>query len=160
MKTSARLIAILLLVSSITRGQPAPIEDIPKGDDRIVVLRKGDAAPFDGQLFDNGTALRWNNWLQQYKYRLKADVALEIQLHQSDVAFWKKKSDVDDVKYATVTRDYQMQVANLQMQVIAARQDAANPPWYTTSWFGFTAGVVMSALLVSVGAYALHASAK
>jgi len=72
------VLLLVLLLSSAAWAQPSPdppIEAIPAGVDKIVPLRKGTLAPYTGQLYEPLTALRWANWLQQYKYRLKWDVS-------------------------------------------------------------------------------------
>src|SRR5690606_16021630 len=89
MKFKALLVVTLL--ASNAAAQASPVESIPPGDDHIEPIRKGQPAPYDGQLFDPSTALRWANWLQQYKYRLKLDVEYEQNIckveleHKSDL---------------------------------------------------------------------------
>ena len=162
-----RFISATLCVSILSVSLPVVAEDpkpassvevqtIPPGDDRIVPLRKGGPAPFDGQLFDNNTALRWGNWLLQYKFRLKADVDYQKKLGEADVELWKKKYDLVENKYVTVTGDYQKQVFDLRSDVAKYKDEALNPPWYRTPTFGFILGVVATGAVIGLGVYTYH----
>jgi hypothetical protein len=68
----ARIILALILLAPAARAQNA-IEPIPAGDDVIVSLQHGEKAPWKGQLFSPDTALRWGNYLSQYRYHLELE---------------------------------------------------------------------------------------
>lgn len=129
--------------------------DIPPGPDTIVPIRKGTDAPFDGQLFDNGTALRWGNWLLQYRLRLNADVELARRIGAADAELWKQRYTIVTDKYSAVTVDYQKQLLYWQTEANRYKRDADNPPWYRSPWFGFGLGVVCTGLAVGLSAYAI-----
>lgn len=157
--------AALLLVTTISPASFADpsgvgVQDIPPGTDKISPLRKGEPAPYDGQLFDNATSLRWGNWLLQYKLRLTADVEFERKVRAADVQLWTQRYDISEQKYTTVTRDYQEKVAALSSQVMTLQLEVNNPPWYRSPWFGFTAGVVFTGACIGLGAYSLHTATK
>jgi hypothetical protein len=113
-------------------------------------------APFDGQFFDNNTALRWGNWLSQYKFRLKLDVDYQKKLGDADVELWKKKYDLEENRYMVVTGDYQKQVAKLENDMAKYKDEALNPPWYRTTTFGFILGVVATGAVIGLGVYTYH----
>lgn len=163
-KFSLAVMAALLLLTcqanADTSSTATVVQSIPPGDDKITPLRKGDPVPYDGQLFDNATALRWGNWLLQYKLRLDLDVGYEQKLRQADVSLWTQKYDISEKKYETVTADYQRKVAALEGQVVQYRMEVQNPPWYRSPLFGFTVGIVFTGLCVGVGAYALNTTTK
>jgi hypothetical protein len=142
--------------SSSTSSPNPEIQTIPTGEDKIVPLRKGEMAPFDGQFFDNNTALRWGNWLSQYKFRLKLDVDYQKKLGDADVELWKKKYDLEENRYMVVTGDYQKQVAKLENDVAKYKDEALNPPWYRTTTFGFILGVVATGAVIGLGVYTYH----
>lgn len=133
------------------------LQDIPSGPDKIIPLRKGDPTPFDGQLYDNQTALRWGNWLLQYKFRLEADVNLQRKLGEADTELWKKKYELMEDKYKVTTTDYQAQVAHWQTETARYKVESENPPWYRTPLMGFALGVVFTGATIGLGAYAIHA---
>jgi hypothetical protein len=133
-------------------GSVAPVVPLPPGEDNIVVLKKGDPAPFTGQLFDQPTALRWGNYLLQYKFRLQADVELQRKLGGLDLQLAEKKLVLEKELYTKVTTD-------LQAKLDAANKRlAVGPAWYETPTFGFAAGIVTSLVVVGVTAAFVHAT--
>lgn len=108
---------------------------VPAGTDQILPMRKGEPAPFDGQIFDNATALRWGNWLVQYKNLVKNNKELDQKICQADVDLQQKKIDLMTSEYNRVTQE-------LQAKLSTAQAEAASPPWYRTVTFGVALGVV------------------
>lgn len=131
-----------------------PITTFPPGDDKIVGLKSGQSAPFDGQLFDSNTAIRWGNWMQQYQLRLKSDVELQKQTDGAEITYLTDVLQLERTKYTTVTQDYQKQITALDLQLSEAT------PWYKTQTFAFVMGVVCTAGAVSLGIWAFEARAK
>lgn len=150
-RTSSLLVALVLLACPRTAlgDGPAPVAPIPPGDDRIEVLMQGQPAPYTGQLFDNKTALRWGNYLEQYRLRLRIDVEQAQKVDQAQIDFWKTKADLSEQRYTTVTVDYQKQVAVLQ-------EELRNPPFYRSTWFGVALGVAGTCLAVGATAWLVH----
>ncbi len=126
-----------------------PVQSIPPGDDKIVPLATGEKSPFSGQLFDTPTALRWANWLTQYKARLQLDVESQKRVDQIEIDLLKSKLELERGQYREVTYDYQRQIAELQVEL-------RDQPWYKSPWFGFGMGVAASVVLVGTAAYVIH----
>lgn len=146
-----------LLVTTLTVpvfAQDKPIKDVPAGDDKIVVVRKGDTVPFDGQLFDSSTALRWANWLKQYQLVLKIDGEYRDKLCKAQTDYNQKVIEAQEVRYKTVTLDYQSTVAKQQTEMMELRRSMDEPPFYKSVWFGVVIGVVMTGAAVGLGVYA------
>jgi len=158
MPRSARFLLPLLLLTMTTRALAQDVQTIPPGEDKIVSVREGDKSPFTGQLFDQQTALRWANWLQQYKLRLKIDVEQQKKLSEVEVGFVKQLLQIEKDKYAAVTQDYQTRSALQQTKIQELEAEIKNPPWYSSVWFGAALGVLTTTLAVSLGAFALHAA--
>ena len=137
---------LLVLLPRLVLAQTAPVTDVPPGEDVIVVVKKGDPAPFTGQLFDNATSLRWGNWLLQYKLRLKIDVEYIQRVDAAELEYQKKLVTIEQTKYLSVTTELQKTVTGLQNQL-------ANPPFYQTFWFGMTVGVALSVVAVGFVAW-------
>lgn len=151
-----RTLTVLTLLPSLVFGQE--LETIPPGPDKIQPVKAQEPAPYAGMLYDNDTALRWANWLKQYKVRLKADVekeqktcAVKLSYDAGVLASEKKRSKElqDDLK----GRLQRSEKARLD-----AEERMRNPPWYTTTWFGVGLGVVGSVTVVGVTAWALSSS--
>lgn len=151
-----RALASALLVLSLTRpatAQERPkLTPIPPGDDKIQTVRQGEPAPFTGQLFDNATALRWSNFLEQALARWAADVKAEREKAAAEALFAQKRLDEQQAFYqAEVLRQQQFLLAEQQRHqqaVSALEAKLRDRPFYQSPWFGFTAGVVVSGALI------------
>lgn len=145
-----RLVAVVLLVLFPLEllAQTPSLQPVPPGNDVIVVVNQGDKAPFTGQLFDQSSAIRWGNYLQQCRVRLVADVELQKKTDDAQIEYWKKVTEIEQNKYTEVVTDYQNRLSK-----------AENPPFYKTFWFGFIAGTTAAVLLaVGLGALAIGLS--
>jgi hypothetical protein len=152
MRTVA-LIVLLTLLPSRAWGDTVPVVPVPSGEDRIEVVKKGDPAPFTGQLFDQPTALRWANYLQQYKFRLQADVEFQKKYDGLELDYAKKQLELERAQYTQVTGD-------LQKKLDAAQKELAEgPPWYKTTGFGVAIGVLVT-VAAAAGTAALINAAK
>lgn len=141
-RTAFAVTALLLHAGSL-RAQE--VVAVPAGQDVIVPVKKGEPAPFDGQLFDNGTSLRWANWLVQYKHLVVTNKSLDQTICKADVDLQQKKIDLLQQQYTTVTTD-------LQAKLTKAQEAEANPPWYHTATFGLVVGVAGTLALGAVTA--------
>lgn len=156
MKLLITVAMLLSIVGTAKADPPTPaVQDIPTGADKIYPLRKGDVAPYDGQLFDNATGMRWGNWLMQYKLRLNNDVAYEQKLRTDDAKLCEERRAISDQKYAIVTDTYQSNVAIMSAQLTQAQYEASNPPWYRSPFFSFTLGVVTTGVMLTFTVYSL-----
>src|SRR6266576_2213660 len=127
MNLNAFTVALLLLA---TKSYAQDIATLPAGDDRIVTLHLSQPAPFEGQLFDNNTALRWGFWLQQYKLRLKLDVdtANKTCSVRLDNAASVLKIQADTA--TLIQKDLRERLVASEKARLLAEDDARNPPWY------------------------------
>jgi hypothetical protein len=127
----------MLQVNNEAHAQGADVQNVPSGNDKVIPIRKGEPAPIDGQLFDNDTALRWANWLVQYKNLVRVNNTYYEKVCSIDKDLAAKKLEIQEHQYQVVTAD-------LQKNLSKAQDDAANPPFYKTFWFGATIGVAVS----------------
>lgn len=153
-----RVIILCLLIPSLAWGQQVPIETIPPGEDKITSVKKGQLVPYDGQLFDIDTSIRWAFWLQQYKYRLAADVEKEQKFCETRVGHEKSVLLVEKDRNKKVEEDLRARLGKSEQARIQAEEDARNPPWYTTAEFGIVVGAVAAAAVFAVTAWALGES--
>lgn len=123
-------------------AQTPPVETIPAGDDRIVPMSKGQAAPFEGQLFEPATALRWANWLQQYKLRLKVDVEREQKMCAVQLDFSGEKLRIEREKWQTITEDYRKRLLESEKARAASEELRLHPPFFESPVFYYGLGVV------------------
>lgn len=137
----------LVLLASPALGDPLPLTPVPTGDDRIVVVKQGELAPYAGQLFDTPTALRWANYLHQCKYRLGADVDYQKKLDDADKKALETIVAVERQKYDVVSKDLEGRLAR-----------AEDPPFYRQVWFGVVLGVVGTIGAVAATAALVHAA--
>jgi hypothetical protein len=150
-----RFLALVLLLTLLPRlawaDPPAPVIAVPPGEDVIVVVKKDAPAPFTGQLFDQATALRWGNWLQQYRYRLQADVELQKKLDAADIDYQKKLVALAQEKYERVTGELEAKNTLLTTQLY-------DRPFYTSVWFGVVLGALAMGACVGLAAYGLSST--
>lgn len=149
------LCAILTVLPRLAWGDPVdePVQAVPPGEDRIEAVKKGDPAPFDAQCFDQPTAIRWGNYLVQYKYRLKLDHGYLRALDEANDEYNKKLLQAEKDKYNDV-------VPKLEYENSELRRQLDNPPFYKTVWLGVVLGVVTTGALVALTAYGLDAASK
>ncbi len=141
------LIATLLGQVNIARADGADVVNIPAGADKIVPMRKGEPSPMEGQLFDNDTALRWANWLVQYKNLLKHNVELQQKLCSIDMNLATQKLEIEQARTQKIIPD-------LEAKLAKAKDDAEHPPFYKTFWFGASLGGTITAIGI-IGAASL-----
>jgi hypothetical protein len=132
--------------TALSQQPSTTVTAIPPGDDEIVSLKKGQPAPFDGQLFENNTALRWGNYLEQYKMRLKIDVGLMKRIMEAEITYRDKVIDYERAKYNRVVPDLENKLAKVTFE-------RDNPSWYKTTWFGVGLGVVGTCAVVGLTAW-------
>jgi hypothetical protein len=102
----------------------------------------GEKVPFDGQLFDPQTALRWANWLQQYKLRLKQDVTYEQKVCEAKLSYSDKVLKVEEELSKEVKQDLRGRLMRSEKARLVAEEETRNPPWYRSVWFGIAVGTV------------------
>jgi ElaB/YqjD/DUF883 family membrane-anchored ribosome-binding protein len=139
--------ALLLHAGSATAQELTPI---PPGQDKIVAVKKGEPVPFDGQIFDNSTALRWGNWLLQLKAYAAVNHDLDQKVCKANTDFLDKQNKLEKEQYDKVTTE-------LQAKLTKAEEEAANTPWYRSVGFGVALGVA-GTVLIGAGTAALAAA--
>lgn len=147
------IILLVLCCSTVARAEdPDPVQDIPPGDDQIEVLAQGKPAPFTGQLFSQETALRWANWLMQYKARLKADVELETKICKAETEYRDRLLAVEVVRSQDISKDQRQRILRLEQHNAELQDQMNNPSFFKSVEFGVILGVVgASAVAVAVG---------
>ena len=140
------LVAICLLASS-SQAQVPTLPPIPPGEDRIQFLPEGRSAPYSGQLFDNDTALRWGNWLKQWKLRYEIDLNEQARLCANDRYLQQYRLELEQEKYNRMVATYQQEVTRLNTII------QTPTPWYQSPWVYVGVGVVGTVAVVGLGAY-------
>lgn len=166
-------VAVLLIPSIALAAEPpytlpplvpdlkVELSSIPAGEDHIVSVTKGAPAPFSGQLFSNETALRWGNWLEQY--RLQVPMLLQTQ---ERVCFTeiKYRDDVLRVKEdaAAIIQDDMMERLERLEERNTELQTQLNkgPEWYRSRTFGIVIGAVGALGFTALSIWAIDASKK
>jgi hypothetical protein len=152
-----RVLIAVFLIPSLVFAQSPPIEAVPPGEDKIVVVREGEKVPFAGQLYDGPTALRWANWLEQYRFRLRVDVEVEKSKGEVEKTYVKSLMQIEKDKNEVIQKDLRERLARSEQARLVAEEEARNPPWYKTREFGLILGVVGTAAAVGLSVWALEA---
>ena len=150
-----RVFLIIFLLPALALAQSAPIKANPPGEDKIEPIKKGDPAPFSGQLFEPATALRWGNWLQQYQLRLRLDVETEQAICKAQTDYLKDVRAIEKSRNAAVEKDLLTRLKRAEEARLLAEEEARNPAWYNTRTFGVIVGVVSTAAIFSISIYAV-----
>ena len=150
------LLAAVLLVPSLAAAQEAPVLQVvtyPPGDDKIVVVRKGEAAPFTGQLYDDNTAVRWAIWLQQYKERYSIDMKAAGDVCAVKLTTAEKLAAVAAERDAAVHADALARLKAAEEARLKAEEALRNPSFFDRPGVWFAVGVVSTVATVAVTAY-------
>jgi hypothetical protein len=147
------IIILSLLVSSTALAEePEPVSDIPPGVDQIEVLTQGKAAPFTGQLFGQDTALRWANWLVQYRTRLVQDVKLEQKICAAQLSYEDKIRVIEADKSKQIDADLRARILKVEKYNAKLNDSINHPSFFRSMEFGLILGVAGSvAVAVAVG---------
>lgn len=153
-----RVLVVGLLLPSIALADPPslPVPQVvtyPPGDDKIVVVRKGEVAPFTGQLFDDATALRWAVWLRQYKDRYGLDMQAERDSCSVKIDAEQKSNAVDKAASATLDADLRTRLQASEAARLKAEEELRNPSFFSRpgTWFGI--GIVTTVAITISTAY-------
>lgn len=148
------LVAFVLFFAERTgRCEEPTVKDVPPGEDRITVVTAGEPAPYTGQLFDGPTALRWANWLQQYKQQISTSLNLQRRICDAERRFDEQKLQAAEEKHNTVVADYKDQVLKRDVKIMSLEHELSNPPFFKSVWFGAIIGVVVTGAAFGVGVY-------
>ena len=129
---------------------------IPPGDDVIEEMKKGDLAPFDGQLFDTDTAIRWGLWLKQYKSIVGLEKERAEQLCRVRLDYDRTILNIEIEKFSTIEHDLKARLSRAEAARLKAEYELTNPVWYKTGTFYFALGVASAGALIWVGTAVIH----
>lgn len=136
------------------------VQTLPPGEDKIVALSLGQAAPFKGQLFDNDTAMRWAFWLEQYKLRLKVDVASEQATCKAKLDFGTEIQTIQSDASTAIQKDLKERLLRSEQGRLKAEEELRHPAWYTSVEFGIVVGVVGAGAIILLAGYGMNAASK
>ncbi len=157
MKFLASLAALcVFFMASVVFAQP--VQDIPPGDDQIVILKKGQPAPYDGQLYSAPTALRWANWLQQLRARLELDVQKEKDTCRVETKFRDSLLTIESSRNEAVRKDMTSRLTRAEEARLKAEEIARNPPFWKTPEFGVLIGAVAVAGVFALSVWAVDST--
>ncbi len=156
------VVALLLIPSVVAAQEVRAIQVVtyPPGEDKIVVVRKGDPAPFTGQLYDDNTAVRWAVWLQQYKGRYAIDLkAVEdsctVKLDAADAL-----AQIEEERTSTIHADAMLRLKESEIARLKAEEQLRNPPFLDRPGVWLTVGVVSTLAIVLTTAYLVDSATK
>lgn len=135
-------VAALLLWTSTARAETLDDEAIPPGADVIVAVKKGQPAPYAGQLFDINTAIRWGLWLKNCRERAELEQARDKALCENEVKYQTDIADVQINQLEQLNYDLKTRLQKSEQQRLQLQHDKDNPPWYETRAFWFAIGAV------------------
>lgn len=162
-----RALLAVFLVAGTARAQALPpvpefkLKSVPEGEDKIQAVFEGRGAPYTGQLFSNETALRWANWLEQYRLQLPILLDTQRQVCLAEIAYRDNVLKFHDEGALKIQNDLtqrleRLELKNTELQV----QLSKGPAWYDSREFGIVLGVVGTGALVFLSAWALNQAAK
>lgn len=155
------LLVIALLCPSLAVAQEAPVLQVvtyPPGDDKIVVVRKGDLVPFTGQLYDDNTAVRWAIWLQQYKERYTIDMKAAGEICAVKLSTEEKLAAIAAERDAAVHADALLRLKASEEARLKAEEALRNPSFFERPGVWFAAGVVSTVAITVATAYLVHSA--
>jgi len=142
---------LILIFPVVAMAEETTVQTIPAGDDQIEVLIQGKPAPFTGQLFSQDTALRWANWLTQYKLRLVQDVEYEKKICAAELNFKETVTFAEAERNKTINDDLRARILRLEGYNAKLNEKINNPSFFRSTEFGLILGVVgSSAVAVAI----------
>lgn len=152
-------LAAFLCSSAALAEQPLPAPQVvtyPPGEDKIAVIRKGDPAPYTGQLFEDNTALRWAVWLQQYKARYGLDMKAEQDSCQIKLQHTADLASIEADRTSKIEKDLRARLKETDAQRLKLEEELRNPGFFRQPGLWVGVGVVTTLATVAVTAYAVH----
>jgi hypothetical protein len=145
------LIATLLIPSLALAEEPLPVPAIvtfPAGEDNIVAVKKGESAPYAGQLFDENTSLRWAMWLQQYKLRYGTDLKAAKDACAVNIQREKEYRSIEEDRNKKSEEDLRQRLLQAEKARLEAEEKLRNPPLWKEPNLWYAIGIVTTAVLV------------
>ena len=161
MNWSAFLAVALMPSVALGQSMPSPqVVTFPPGDDQIVVLKKGDPAPFTGQLYDDATALRWAVWLQQYKGRYAIDLQAAQETCKVELGHANELARIESDRSSAIQADLVQRLKSSEEARLKAEDALRNPSFFERPGVWLGVGVVATIITSVSTAYLVHAAAK
>lgn len=135
--------------------ETTPIQAIPPGDDSIVSIDAGSEAPFSGQLFSPDTALRWANYMEQYKLKLRIDMDLQRKICAIEYEYRDARLRLEQESFAKIEADLRQRLLAAEQENVDLQEGLLNPPWHKTRTFGLIVGIVGTSLVAGLSAWAV-----
>lgn len=152
-----RVLVVALLVPSLALAQTPPLPEpevltYPPGEDQVTVVRKGAPAPYDGQLFDNDTALRWAMWLKQYRARYGLDLQAEKDRCAVLVRYQSELTAIEKQRGTTISDDLRARLQASETARLKAEEELRDPPFFSRpgTWFGIGVLTTLATAVVTV----------
>lgn len=163
MSTWAKILVAALFLPSLVFAQELPSPQVvtyPPGDDKIVVVHKGDPAPFTGQLYDDSTAVRWAVWLQQYKGRYAIDMKAAEEVCSVKLSTAERLAAIAAERDATVHADAVKRLNSLEEARLKAEEELRHPAFFSRPAVWFAVGVISTVAVTVSTAYLVNAASK
>jgi hypothetical protein len=148
-----RVVLGIVLLSHSAWADDFPMSyptSVPGTNDIIVPLKKGYPAPFDGQLFNNDTAIRWGIWIKETGERTKAEMDKQKALCTAQMDYKSQIAEIEAEKLTTVNQDLMNRLKLSETARVNAEYQLANPPWYKSPLLYFALGVGAAAGVLAV----------
>jgi hypothetical protein len=147
------------LSAQVPELPPVPrfeLTPVPSGDDNIVVLTKGEKAPFSGQLYDPATALRWANYMEQYRLQLDLCYTSARRLQSNERDYWQGLLEIEESAHKEIRLDLQTRLERVEKKSAELEGELRKgPPWYNTRTFGIIVGAVGAATVFGLSVWAV-----
>lgn len=147
------LVAVLLIPSFALAEEPLPAPAVitfPPGDDNITAVKKGEAAPYAGQLFDENTSLRWAMWLQQYKLRYGIDLRAQQQACAVVVKHEDDYRTIEAERNAKSEKDLRDRLLATEKTRLELEEKLRNSSFFKEPAFWFGVGILTTVAVVVV----------
>lgn len=145
------LVATLLIPSLALAEGPLPVPEVvtyPPGEDNITAVKKGEAAPYAGQLFDENTSLRWAMWLQQYKLRYGLDLKATQESCQVLVKYSAEYRAIESERNKKSEADLRARLLSAEKARLEAEEKLRNPSFWKEPGLWYSAGVLTTVVAV------------
>lgn len=169
---SWRAFLVVLLVTTTAAGEfktqlpelpelKVELTDIPAGEDKIVPVRKGTPAPYAGQLFSDSTALRWGNWLEQYRLQVPLLLKTQETVCLTEIKYRDDVLVVHREASMAIQGDLRVRLERVEEKnAVLQAELAKGPAWYNSRGFGIIVGAVGAFGMTALSVWALNAAAK
>lgn len=153
------LVVLTLSATGLAEESKLPTPQVltyPPGDDKIAVVRKGEVAPYTGQLFEDNTALRWAVWLQQYRTRYGLDLRAAQEGCAVRLDHASALAAIEATRTQQIEKDLRARLTEVDAQRLRLEETIRDPGFFKQPGTWVAVGVVTTLATVFVTAYAVH----